>query len=135
MRWLLLVMTLALGCMPLGPGRVETPAKVYRWDGMSFIDCTLTLGWTEQQLTSACGEPVAKPTRKAGGSCYLYPTLSRPIAPSEMAPPPYYLVCLEQASREIVTYEGPKRERRVAKSGDFVVTGVYGISEAPVIPP
>ena len=133
MKWLLIVLTLTSGCFPMGT--VETPAKVYRWEDMSFIDCTLTLGWTVQQLTTACGEPVAKPTRRAGGACYLYPTLARPIRASEMTPPPYYLVCLEQASKEVVTYEGPKRERRVAKSGEFVVTAVFGLSEAPVIPP
>lgn len=134
MKWLLAMMTLTLGCMPLGMVE-ETPAKVFRWEGSSFIDCTLTLGWTVQQLTRSCGKPIAKTTRQAGGACYLYSTIARPIRPSELAPPPYYLACLEKASTEIVTFEGAARKRKSTKSGEFVVTGVFGLSEAPVIAP
>ena len=122
------VAVLAGACQPYA--KVETVAAVAGFErtGLKapqyrFLYCNVTIGWSEEELLTACGAPVAVYVHANGvGQCYAYSTVARPMGVGlQSAGKLYYLACT--AIVDTTKKGAPVRAR--------LVTTVYAVTELP----
>lgn len=88
------VIALALASLAGCAFTAPTNAQVARYEPEGLRYCTITLGWTLEQLRERCGEPIAVvPRIGEGGDCWVYESLARPIVALTAPEARYFAVC------------------------------------------
>lgn len=119
----------------LGGCRVleATPAQVFRFtvedNQYRFRACTLTLGWTRDELWHHCGVPDAQIERVGGrGPCYAYHSAAHSLGTTDGVAP-VMLACVDTEkvykSRDA---NNPKAREQITTE---VVSHVYGVTKLP----
>jgi hypothetical protein len=139
----------AIACVPPTPSTVSTPATIVRVEFIGSVPhefryCEVRLGWTEGQLTSACGYPIDTLQRAGlgdGERCLIYDSISHSLAIDNRGAP-FFAVCMRNIDAE-AREERRRLERSTlrqdaevviedrAENMEWTVIDVYGLSTYP----
>ena len=138
----------AIACVP-PPSTESTPATIARVEFIGSVPhefryCEVRLGWTESQITTACGYPIDTLQRAGFGDgerCLIYDSISHSLAIDNRGAP-FFAVCMRnidadaREARRRQSNSAVRTEAEVTiedreENMEWTVISVYGLSTYP----